>query len=668
LQQVTDCGRPHQFAKAAAAAQMLNAALISEKSTCGRQDDASLDPWHPAAPGWKDMPVVAHRLKTESGKPSKSAADELSRLRSASNSLQATIAERLTSEKDWLAERGVFRAMIDQVHDYLFVKDNQSRFVIANRAVAADLGLQPSDLIGKTDFELHPARLAKKFFSDEQSVIASGEPMIDIEEFVITVSGAKKWFSTSKVPLRNEQHEVIGIVGICRDITDRKRAEDQIHFMAQHDALTALPNRILLMDRLSQALLRAQRSNGRVTVIFIDLDNFKVVNDSLGHNAGDRLLRTVADRMVECVRATDTVARIGGDEFVILLNDDSDRPDASAVIKKIRAAICEPISIEGQLFHVTSSMGIAAYPNDGQDADSLLMNADAAMYRAKETGRDRIQPYAEEMQIAAHEKRTLQEGMRTALERNEFFLLYQPQVDLESGRVFAVEALVRWRHPEIGVIEPARFIPIAEESGLIVRLGDWVLREACRQNKAWQGAGLPPLTMCVNVSARQFREKGWVKRVKRTLKETGMEAKYLELELTESLLMHDIPQAIATMQELQEVGVRFSIDDFGTGYSSLSALKNFPVARLKIDGSFVRNLPHDANDRSIATAIISLGQRLHMDVVAEGVESEEQLAFLRDNHCNEIQGYLFSPPVEPRELEELVRAQTAGSPSKLTRQ
>jgi diguanylate cyclase (GGDEF)-like protein/PAS domain S-box-containing protein len=596
--------------------------------------------------------VVAHKLKRTGGEPAETAVDELSRLRSANLNLQAAIADNL----DWQAERALFRAMIDQVQDYLFVKDNKSRFVVANRAVAADLGMQQQDLIGKTDFDLHPTRLAKKFFADEQSVIVSGEPMIDIEEFVITVSGVKKWLLTSKVPLRNERGEVIGIVGICRDITDRKRAEDQIHFMAHHDALTGLPNRSLLMDRLSQALLRAQRNDRRVAVIFVDLDNFKVVNDSLGHSAGDRLLKAVADRMVRCVRATDTVARLGGDEFVILLNDEADNSDADVVIKKVRAAISDPISIDDQLFHVTCSMGVAAYPDDGEDAEALVMNADAAMYRAKETGRDRVQAYAAEMKLAADEKRVLQEGLRMALERGEFTLLYQPQVDLESGRIFAVEALARWHHPELGVIEPVKFIPIAEESGLIVRLGDWALREACRQNKAWQDAGLPPLTVCVNVSARQFREKRWVKRVRKTLKETGLDARYLELELTESLLMHDVPQAIATMRELQEIGVRFAIDDFGTGYSSLSALKNFPVARLKLDGSFVRNLPHDANDRSIATAVISLGQRLNMHVIAEGVETEEQLAFLRENHCQEVQGYIFSPPVEPRAFEKLLRS------------
>ncbi len=606
--------------------------------------------------------MVEYLLKKHGGDPAKSVEAQLNRLISANEKLQARIVEHLASEKDWNAERILFRAMIDQVPDYLFVKDTESRFVVANRAVAADLGLKPKELIGKTDFELHPRELAARFFADEQKVISSGEPLLDIEEFVVDVSGSKKWLSTSKVPLRNDLNEVIGIVGVSRDVTERKSAEDQIHFLAHHDALTGLPNRTLLMDRLSQALLQAQRNDRRATAIFIDLDNFKMINDSLGHNAGDTLLRIVAERMVECVRATDTVVRLGGDEFVVLLIDQADSPNVALVLDKIRAAISEPIPIEGRLLHVTCSIGLATFPEDGTDAETLLMNADVAMYRAKERGRDNVQFYAAEMNIAAHERRVLQEGLRTGLERNEFALVYQPQVDLQSGRIFAVEALARWNHPELGVVAPARFIPIAEESGLIVQLGDWVLREACRQNKAWQDAGMPPITICVNVSARQFREKRWVERVTDALKESGLEAKYLELELTESLLMQDMPQAIATMQELQATGVQFAIDDFGTGYSSLSALKNFPVARLKIDQSFVRNLPHDANDRSIATAVISLGQKLNMKVIAEGVESAEQLAFLKDHNCDEMQGYLFSQPIGSDAFAALMRKQNSAAP------
>jgi diguanylate cyclase (GGDEF)-like protein len=365
---------------------------------------------------------------------------------------------------------------------------------------------------------------------------------------------------------------------------ERKQSEDRIHFLANHDALTRLPNRALLKDRLSQALLYAQRYDRWVTVVFVDLDNFKIVNDSLGHNASDELLKTVASRMVDCVRATDTVVRLGGDEFVILLLDQPKSADIiSQTVQKLRAAIAVPINVGGHDLRVTSSMGIANYPNDGVDADELMANADAAMYRAKEIGRDNFQFYTPALNTKAHEKFLLQEELRNAVVHSQFVLLYQPQVDPRSGRIFAVEALIRWKHPTLGVVPPIKFIPIAEETGLIVPIGDWVLREACRQNKAWQGAGLPHMNICVNVSARQFKEKNLVARVVHALQDSGLEAKYLELELTESLIMQDVEQAVETMKELQSLGVQLPIDDFGTGYSSLSALKNFPVARLKID-------------------------------------------------------------------------------------
>jgi diguanylate cyclase (GGDEF)-like protein/PAS domain S-box-containing protein len=583
----------------------------------------------------------------------------LLRLIAANERLQAEVVAHLASEKEWQVERALFRAVIDQVPDHLFAKNRDGSIVLANRAITRDLGVNYHDLVGRTDFDLHSPEVAARFVADDQKVLASGESLLDIEEFVVGADGEKKWLSTSKVPLLDEQDQIIGVLGISRDVTERKRAEEQIHFMAHHDALTNLPNRILLMDRLAQAILQAKRNSRLVTVIFMDLDNFKLVNDSLGHNAGDVLLKVVAERMVKSVRATDTVVRLGGDEFVILLVDqEGDGPGvASAILNRMRATLAEPVPIEGQLFRVTCSIGIATFPEDAGDAETLLMNADVAMYQAKQNGRDSVQYYTTKMNDAAHERRLFQEGLRTAIASKEFALEYQPQVDLQSGSIFAVEALVRWQHPKLGVIPPVKFIPLAEESGLIVPLGDWILREACRQNRAWQDAGLAPITMCVNVSARQFRERTWVSRVADTLRETGLEPKYLELELTESMLMRDVPQAIATMHELQALGVQFSIDDFGTGYSSLSALKSFPVARLKIDQSFVRNLPSDANDRSIAMAVISLGQKLNMKVIAEGVETEAQLAFLRDNHCDEIQGFHFSKPVGSEALAAMLRKQ-----------
>jgi diguanylate cyclase (GGDEF)-like protein/PAS domain S-box-containing protein len=438
---------------------------------------------------------------------------------------------------------------------------------------------------------------------------------------------------------------------------ERKLAEERIHFMATHDALTGLPNRALLKDRLTQALLYAKRYDRWVTVMFVDLDNFKFVNDSLGHNAGDELLKTVAQRMVNAIRSTDTVVRLGGDEFVVLFLDQSKNQSLiSLAMQKVRTAIAQPISVEGHNFQVTCSIGLANYPNDGLDAETLLANADAAMYRAKEIGRDNFQFYRPDLNVKVHEKFLLQKDLRVAIARSELLLHYQPQVDLRTGRVFAVEALVRWRHPLHGMIPPIKFIPMAEETGLIVPVGEWVLREACRQNKAWQRSGLPPMAICVNVSARQFKEKNWVAYVASTLRETGLGAEYLELEITESLIMQDVEQAVATMKELQMLGVKLAIDDFGTGYSSLAALKRFPVARLKIDKSFIGDIPRDDNDRAVASAVISLGQKLNLRVIAEGVETDAQVAFLRANDCDEMQGYHFSKPVGAVEIEALLKA------------
>jgi diguanylate cyclase (GGDEF)-like protein len=443
---------------------------------------------------------------------------------------------------------------------------------------------------------------------------------------------------------------------------ERKRSEDRIHFMANHDALTGLPNRTLLQDRLTQAVLYAKRYDRWATVVFLDLDNFKFVNDSLGHNVGDELLKIVANRMASCVRATDTVVRLGGDEFVILLFDQPKSADIiSATLQKVRAAIAEPIRVEGHDLSVTCSIGLANYPNDGTDADSLLANADAAMYRAKETGRDNFQFYTPELNTKVHEKFLLQKELRSAIVRSEFVIHYQPQVDLRTGRIFAVEALIRWLHPTLGMVPPIKFIPMAEETGLIVPIGDWVLLAACRQNKAWQDAGLPPMTICVNVSARQFKERNWVSRVAGALRESGMEAKYLELELTESLIMQDVEQAVATMRELQVLGVQLSVDDFGTGYSSLAALKNFPVARLKIDKSFICDILTNESDRAVASAVISLGQKLNLRVIAEGVETEDQVTFLRENNCDEMQGYHFSRPIPALGIENLIARSGRGA-------
>lgn len=432
---------------------------------------------------------------------------------------------------------------------------------------------------------------------------------------------------------------------------ERSASEKRIHHMATHDALTGLPNRTLLPDRLERMILHAQRYERSVAVVFVDLDNFKLINDSLGHSAGDDLLKEAAARMARCVRSTDTVVRLGGDEFVLVI--DCDRNDAHAIetaVKRLRETIHQPVELAGKCYHVTCSMGVAIYPADGDAAETLLHNADAAMYRAKELGRNNYQLYTPEMNHNVHERLVHRAQLGEALARGEFWLAYQPQIDAQSGRIFGVEALLRWDHPIDGTLLPAHFIPLAEESGLIIPIGDWVLREACLQNRRWQDEGLPPITMSVNVSARQFVQAGWVEAVASALADTGLAPQYLELELTESLLIQDLDHAIQTMERLEQLGVKLAIDDFGTGYSSLSVLKHLPVARLKIDRSFVRELPNDADDRAIAAAIIALAQRLKMHVIAEGVETPEQVEFLRATGCHEFQGFHFSTPVPAGEI------------------
>ena len=456
------------------------------------------------------------------------------------------------------------------------------------------------------------------------------------------------WLHQQVVPVEN------GVVAIVRDISERKLAEERMLHLAHHDTLTGLPNRSLITDRLEQTIAQARRDDGAVLVAFIDLDGFKLVNDGLGHNAGDELLKVVAERMEGCLRAGDTVGRFGGDEFVLLLNGTGRAGDAAPVLERVREAVLRSVSLNGQEVQVSCSIGVAVYPGDGVDAETLLMHADAAMYRAKDLGKNNCQFYTREMNAHIEEKLALLEGLRCALDEGQFRLLYQPKVDLRDGRVFGVEALVRWEHPEHGVIGPDRFIPLAEESGMIVALGDWVLRTACQQNRDWQMAGLAPLRVSVNVSPRQFEEARLVERVALALADSGLAPEWLELEVTEGVIMRDLQQAVAKMAEVRAMGVSLSIDDFGTGYSSLSALKSFPISTLKIDKSFVRDLGRSSGDEAIASSIIGLAHRLKLRVIAEGVETEQQRRFLRDNGCDEMQGYLFSRPVSPEQLLKLL--------------
>jgi diguanylate cyclase (GGDEF)-like protein len=424
---------------------------------------------------------------------------------------------------------------------------------------------------------------------------------------------------------------------------------------AQHDVVTNLPNRLLLNDRISQSISLARRQRKHIAVIFLDLDRFKYINDSLGHATGDQLLQSVAKRLLAGVRGSDTVSRQGGDEFVILLSEIAYPEDAATSARKILLSLSAPHSIVGQYLHIDGSIGISIYPEDGEDAETLIKNADTAMYHAKENGRNNFQFFKAEMNLKAVERQSLESGLRRALEREEFLLHYQPKVNLETGDITGVEALIRWRQPDRGLVPPSQFVPIAEDCGLILHIGRWVLREACRQARAWQDAGLPPVPVAVNVSAVEFRDKGFVEGVRAILSETGLEARYLDLELTEGVLMEDGESTAAVLRELKMMGLRLAVDDFGTGYSSLSYLRQFPIDVLKIDKSFVQQISGDPNDSAIVSAIIDMGKNLKQRVVAEGIETQEQLAFLQARHCAEGQGYLFSRPLAAAQFAHIVQ-------------
>jgi diguanylate cyclase (GGDEF)-like protein len=436
---------------------------------------------------------------------------------------------------------------------------------------------------------------------------------------------------------------------------ERKRYQVQLEHQANYDALTGLPNRNLLHDRLRQAVY-AQRNPRHIAVVFMDLDHFKFVNDSLGHSTGDKLLKAMGERLRAVLREGDTVGRVGGDEFVLILNDQSNEEVIFRAMQRIAAKVSEPITIEGKELYVTCSAGISLYPQNGPDVDTLLKHADAAMYRAKEHGRNNFQFYTSEMNERVNERLSLESALRHALERREFLLHYQQKVDLRSGAIIGAEALVRWKHPEWALVRPVRFISLAEETGLIVPLGEWVLGEACRQTRAWLDQGLQPGVVSVNLSARQFRQEGLVRTVSRVLEETRLDPSQLEMELTESMVMHNVEAAIATLQGLKSLGVALSMDDFGTGYSSLSYLKQLPVDTLKIDRSFVRDIGagEDPDEGVIAQAIISLGHSLRLKVIAEGVETDAQVRFLKRHGCDEVQGFLYGEPVAPDEYAQLL--------------
>ncbi len=453
-------------------------------------------------------------------------------------------------------------------------------------------------------------------------------------------------------------HQVICMV--IRDISERKRFQGELMHMAHHDALTGLPNRTLFFDRLRQALFKKDRSGKMLAVIYLDLDQFKFVNDTLGHHTGDLLLKDVANRLRGVIRKADTVSRLGGDEFIIIIDDIATHANLILVVDKIRHVFGTPFSLDMHEIFVTASIGVTLYPSDGDSAEKLMKNADTAMYHAKERGRNNYEFFSEEMNVRVSERLLMETGLRNALARNEFLLHYQPRVNTATGRIVGVEALIRWQHPEKGIISPDAFIPLAEETGLIVPIGEWVLRTSCAQARAWRSAGLETMKVSVNISFRQFTHDNLPATIRSILQDTGLEPFCLELEITESLIMLDPEGAVIILNELKEMGISIAIDDFGTGYSSLSHLKRLPVDTLKVDKSFIRGICESKSDETLTATIINMGHNLGLSMVAEGVENEDQLQFLKRSNCQEVQGYYFSRPLSAKSLQTLVA--TWGSP------
>ncbi len=491
--------------------------------------------------------------------------------------------------------------------------------------------------------------------------------LYSIDYRIILPDGTERAVHEQGQAVFDETGKAIGMHGIVQDITKRKKDEAKIRFLAYYDVLTGLPNRQLFKEHADRAILTAQRDGTKVAVIFLDLDNFKRINDTLGHNAGDKLLKKISENLTDGIRASDIVARteagkqsmtslsrLGGDEFTILLSGLSEAKHAAVVAKRIIECAGLPVKIDGQELYITGSAGITVYPEDGEDIDTLLKNADAAMYYAKEAGKNNFQFYAKHMNASTLARLNMEANLKKALEQNELVLYYQPQVEIRTCRIVGLEALIRWKHPEMGLVSPVEFIPIAEETGLIVPIGEWVLKTACAQVLVWHRAGFIPLRIGVNVSGRQFRQQDLVKSVKQILDTTCLDPQYLELELTESIIMHDVEEAIATLCKLKEIGLKLSVDDFGTGYSSMNYLKRFPLDTLKIDRSFVKDITTDPNDAAITKATIALAKSLDLTTTAEGVETEEQLTFLREQGCDQVQGYLISRPVPAERVEGLL--------------
>lgn len=528
--------------------------------------------------------------------------------------------------------------------DAVMVTSRDGRIEYVNPAFEAITGFGREEVIGKTPEILRSDQQDPGVFADMWRAIENGE-VFRCELINRRKDGSDFHEEKTVTPLKDAHGRITHFIATGVDISERIRAQEKLEYMAHHDAVTGLPNRVLLLDRVAQALARAQRENRVVAVMFIDLDGFKAINDTVGHHFGDRFLGEVAARLQTTVRDEDTVARLGGDEFAIVLEGMNSMSDIGKVARKLTRDLALPFLVDGREMYVTGSIGVARHPVDGSDVHTLLRKADSAMYRAKQLGKNTYRFYSEVEGEEDTARLELEQQLRRAVERHEFIVYYQPQVSIDTSEVVGVEALLRWQHPEQGIIEPNRFIPLLEETGLIVDVGEWVLREVCIHAVGWDALGLPPVRVAVNLSSKQFTKRDLVGDVARILDETGLDPKRINIEITEGTLASKIDSTVKTLDKLNALGITISVDDFGVGYSSLNYLKRFPIHKLKIDQSFVRDVTTDANDAAIASAIIALAHKLNLEVIAEGVETLEQLFFLSRQGCHEVQGHLISHPL-----------------------
>jgi diguanylate cyclase (GGDEF)-like protein/PAS domain S-box-containing protein len=571
------------------------------------------------------------------------------------------VTERKHAEKALRQSEEKYRNILENIQEGYFEVDLSGNFTFFNESMCRITGRLKEKLTGTNYKQFSDEENSKKVFQIFNKVYKTGEPTDGFDWLIIRKDGTKRYVEASVSLQKDSSNKPNGFKGVIRDITERKLIEQELNHMATHDALTGLPNRLMFSQLLNHAILSAQRNKKQLAVLFIDLDRFKIINDSLGHEAGDRMLQEIANRFRQLLRAVDIVGRLGGDEFIILIEDVNELSQVATLAHKILTTTIKPAVIMGEECRVTASIGISVYPTDGQDEQSLMKNADIAMYFAKEEGKNNYQFYSENIHSIANERLSIETNLRRALERHELSLAYQAKVNFKTRMITGVEALLRWDNPYLGSITPTQLIPVAEETGMIVPIGRWVMRTACAQNVAWQNQGLPPICMAVNLSLRQLTDEQLLDDIKATLEETGMAPDLLELEITESMVMHNPARMITVLNKIKEMGIRLAIDDFGTGYSSLAQIKNYPVNTLKVDRSFIRNLPFDSENKAITEAIIIMGKNLSLTVVAEGVETKEEENFLRQHVCDEMQGFYFSKPIAPDKFADLLRSNHSNS-------